>query len=97
VVLSNPTALPANQPAVIALTSTPGAQRLRVNSTVAGSGAATLGGNAFDQMLIGWSFLEYFPREFFGGSVYAVITGKGAPTAAELTVLERYLGATAGL
>jgi hypothetical protein len=97
VVLSSPTALVANQPAVIALTSTAGAQRLRVNSLVAGSGAATLANNPFDQMLIGWSFLEYFPREFFGGHVYAVVTGKGAPTAAELAVLERYLGTTAGL
>jgi hypothetical protein len=26
-----------------------------------------------------------------------VITGKGAPTAAELAVLEKYLGTTAGL
>ena len=97
VTLIGPTALAANQPAVISLTSAPGAQRLRVNSTVAGSGSATFGASAFDQLLIGWSFLEYFPREFFGGNVYAVITGKGAPTAAELAVLERYLGSTAGL
>jgi hypothetical protein len=48
-------------------------------------------------LLIGWSFLEYYPREYFGGNVYAVITGKGAPTGPELAVLERYLGTTAGL
>jgi hypothetical protein len=91
-------ALAANQPAVIALTSVPGAQRLRVNSSVVGGGgSATFGASAFDQLLIGWSFLEYFPREYFGGNVYAVVTGKGAPSAAELGVLERYLGTTAGL
>jgi len=97
VTLAGATALAANQPAVIALTCAPGAQRLRVNSVVAGSGSATFGASAFDQLLIGWSFVEHFPREFFGGNVYAVITGKGAPTAAELVVLERYLGTTAGL
>jgi endoglucanase len=97
VVLTSPAQLAANQPAVISLTSAPGAQRLRVNSNVAGSGSASFGASVFDQMLIGWSFLEYFPREFFGGNVYSVITGKGAPTAAELQVLERYLGTTAGL
>jgi hypothetical protein len=64
---------------------------------VAGSGSATFGAHAFDQLLIGWSFLEYYPREYFGGNVYAVITGKGAPTGPELAVLERYLGTTAGL
>ena len=97
VTLTSATALAPNQPAVISLTSGPGAQRLRVSSAVAGSGSATFGANAFDQLLIGWSFLEYYPREYFGGNVYAVITGKGAPTASELAVLERYLGSTAGL
>ena len=90
-------ALAANQPAVITLTSAPGAQRLRVNTVAAGSGAANLTASPFDQMMIGWGWLQDFPRDGFGGNVYAVITGKGAPTAAELLVLERYLGTTAGL
>jgi hypothetical protein len=31
------------------------------------------------------------------GSIYSVITGKGSPDSGELGVLERYLGATAGV
>jgi hypothetical protein len=48
-------------------------------------------------MLIGWGFIGYYPRGGFGGNIYSVITGKGAPTVSELAVLERYLGSTAGL
>ena len=48
-------------------------------------------------MLIGWGYLSYYPRAGFGGQVYAVIAGKGAPTADELNVLERYLASVAGL
>jgi endoglucanase len=47
--------------------------------------------------MIGWGFLNYFPGASFGGNVFAVITGRGTPTAAELGVLERYLGTTAGI
>ncbi len=96
VTLTSPAKLAANTPAVVTLTSVPGAQRLRVNSTVVGSGAATFSNSPCDQMLIGWGYLEYFPRPGFGGNVYAVITGKGAPTTTELEVLERYLASTAG-
>jgi endoglucanase len=87
----------ANTPAVVAMTSVAGAQRLRVNSAVAGSASATLSPSVLSQMLIGWGFLGYYPRGGFGGNMYSVITGKGAPTAAELTVMERYLGTTAGV
>jgi hypothetical protein len=79
------------------MTSVAGAQRLRVNSAVVGSGSATFGMNPFDQILIGWGFQEYFPRPSFGGNIYAVITGSGAPTAAELQVMENYLASIAGL
>jgi hypothetical protein len=99
VVLTAPTTPGANVPAVMSLTSRGGAQQLRVNSSVVGSGsttfAATLYGN--DQMLIGSGFTSHFPRESFGGSVYAVITGRGVPTAAEMQVMERYLGSLAGV
>jgi len=97
VVMTSPAQLPANQPAVIAFTSVPGAQRLRVNSAVVSSGSATFAASPFDQLLIGWGFQEHFPRAGFGGNVYSVIAGRGAPTVAELGVLERYLGTTAGL
>ncbi len=82
--LTSPTALPANQPAVLSLTSVPGAQRLRVNSTVVGSGATSFSiDNPCDQLLIGMGFTAYFPRDQFTGNVYSVITGKGAPTVLE--------------
>jgi hypothetical protein len=99
VTLTSPAALPANQPAVLSLTSVPGAQRLRVNSTVVGSAAGTFaaGTSACDQLLIGMGFTNFFPRDQFNGNVYSVITGKGAPSVQEMTVLERYLGTTAGI
>jgi hypothetical protein len=95
--LTSATRLTANTPAVISMTSMPGAQRLRVNSAVAGSASATLAPSQFTQMMIGWGYLGYYPRGGFMGNVYAVVTGKGAPTAAELGVLERYLAMTAGI
>jgi hypothetical protein len=95
--LTSSTRLVANTPTVVAMTSVPGAQRLRVNSAVAGSSSATMGAGSCTQMLIGWGYVNYYPRGGFGGSVYSVITGKGAPTAGELVVLERYLASTAGI
>jgi hypothetical protein len=95
--LTSATRLAANTPAVVSLTSMPGAQRLRVNSAVAGSASATLAPSQFTQMMIGWGYLGYYPRGGFMGNVYAVVAGKGAPTAAELGVLERYLAMTAGI
>jgi endoglucanase len=95
--LTSGAGLSANTAGVVSMTSVPGAQRLRLNSSVVGSGSASLAPSAFTQMLIGWGFLSYYPGENFGGNIYAVITGKGAPTADELRVLERYLGTTAGV
>ena len=80
-----------------AFTSALGAQKLRVNAEEVASHNATFAPSVYSQMLIGWGYLGYYPREGFRGHVYAVITGKGAPTAEEMAVLERYLGATAGL
>jgi endoglucanase len=97
VTLTSPTQLTPNVPAVISFTSVAGAQRLRVNSSVVASGGTTYNARPFQQMLIGWSFMQYYPGDVFGGNIYSVITGKGAPTAAELAVLERYLGSTAGI
>jgi hypothetical protein len=97
VLLTAPTRLTAGSPAVIALTSVPGAQRLRVNSSVVGSASATFVASQCDQMLIGMGFTEYYPREPFNGNIYSVITGKGAPTPQELAVMERYLGSNAGI
>lgn len=89
--LTSSARLAANTPAVISLTSSAGSQKLRVNSAVVASGAASLAASAFDQLLIGWGFLKYYPRAGFGGNVYAVIAGKGAPGPEEMAVLERYL------
>lgn len=92
-----PAKLAVNMPAVLALASVPGAQKLRLNSAEIGSAAATFAPSAFTQMLMGCGYISYYPREGFRGNLYAVIAGKGAPTAAELAVLERYLGSTAGM
>lgn len=95
--LASPTKVPVNTPAVFAFTSAPGAQKLRINSAVVASAAATFAPSAYNQMLIGWGYLSYYPRGGFRGNIYAVITGKGAPTVGELGVLEKYLGTTAGI
>jgi endoglucanase len=99
VILTSPTALAPNAPAVFTMTSTGGAQQLRVNGAVQGSGAQTFAASQYgnDQMLLGSGFLGDYPRDGFGGNLFAAITGKGVPTSAELQVLERYLGSTAGL
>lgn len=92
-----PTKLAANTPAVLALTCAAGAQKLRVNSAQVGSAAATFAPSAFSQMLMGCGYVSYYPREGFRGNLYAVIAGKGAPTVAELAVLEKYLASVAGV
>ncbi|MEO8655570.1 MAG: twin-arginine translocation pathway signal protein, partial [Ramlibacter sp.] len=97
VTLTSPTRLAANTPAVLTLTCVPGAQRLRVNSAVVASAAASFTSSEFEQLLIGWGFQQYYPRDGFAGNIYSVVTGKGAPTPQELAVLEKYLGATAGV
>jgi endoglucanase len=95
--LVSPERLPPDAPAVLALISSTGRQKLRVNSREMASGNATFAASACTQMLIGWGYLSYYPQAGFGGHVYAVIAGKGAPTADELTVLERYLASIAGV
>ncbi|WP_287066072.1 cellulase family glycosylhydrolase, partial [Ramlibacter sp.] len=95
--LTASSAVAAGTPFVLSMSSVPGAQRLRLNTQVVGSASATLAASPFTQMLIGWGYQGYYPRDGFGGNVYGVITGKGAPTTSELAVLERYLGAVAGL
>jgi hypothetical protein len=81
---------------VLTLTSAPGAQQLRVNSALMASGNASFAPSEFAQMLMGWSFLSYYPRDGFRGHFYSAIAGKGAPTPLELAVLERYLASLAG-
>ena len=95
--LASATKLAVNTPSVLAFTSAPGAQQLRVNSAVVASASATFAPSMFSQMLIGWGYVSYYPRDGFMGNIYAVISGKGAPTLAELGVLEKYLGTVAGI
>jgi endoglucanase len=97
VVLTSPVRVIANAPSLLALTCAAGAQSLRVNSAVVATANATFASGAYNQMLIGWGYHNYYPSGGFMGNVYAVITGQGAPTSSELMVLERYLGTTAGL
>src|SRR5207247_1789503 len=97
VTITAPAALAAGTPAVLTFTSAPGAQRLRVNSSVVASASAVIGASACDQMLIGWGFQQFYPQQGFGGNVFAVVTGKGAPTTAELQLMESYLASTAGI
>jgi hypothetical protein len=84
-------ALAPNKPSVLTLVSTQGEQALRMDGEIAGRGAATFAPSAFSQLLIGWGFVRYYPREGLRGHIYGVITGKGKPSDAELAVLERYL------
>jgi aryl-phospho-beta-D-glucosidase BglC (GH1 family) len=91
VVLAGAERLAPGAPAVLTLSSAPGGQALRVNGRPAGRAAANFAPSAFDQMLIGWGFVDHYPRDGFRGQVFGVIAGKGRPTDAELAVLERYL------
>jgi hypothetical protein len=96
VTLTAPGALASGASSVITFACAPGSQSLRVNSNVAASGSALFGTSVLDQMLIGWGFQQFYPQQGFGGNVFAVVTGKGAPSAAELQVIERWLGTLAG-
>lgn len=93
--LISPTRLAARTPAVLTLTCAAGLQRLRLNGEVVASSAATFAPSPFSQLLIGWGFLNHAPVEGFRGHVLGVVAGRGAPSAAELEVLERYLGRSA--
>jgi endoglucanase len=97
VVVTSPSAIAHNTAAVISMTSAAGAQQLRVNRALVGSAAATFASSPLDQIMLGWGWRNYYPEVGFGGYIKAAVTGKGAPTAAELVVLERYLGSLAGL
>jgi len=97
VTLTSASAVAAGTPVVISMASQTGAQRLRVNSVAAGSGSSTFATAPIGQLLIAWGFKEYYPNAGFGGQVFAVVTGKGSPTAAELGVIEKWLGSQAGL
>ncbi len=95
--LASSTKLPVNVPSVVSFTCAPGSQKLRVNSALVAGASASFSPSAFNQMLIGWGYLSYYPRDGFRGNIYAVISGKGAPTAEELGVLEKYLASVAGV
>lgn len=95
--LTSPVRLVPRMPAVLTLVCSAGAQRLRINTEVVASGAATFAPSEFSQLLIGWGFLDHAPVEGFGGHVFAALAGRGSPSAAELEVIERYLARTAGL
>jgi hypothetical protein len=95
--LTASSALAPGATAVLTLTSAPGSQHLRVDAVDTGSASATFAPSPFNQLLIGSGFLSYYPRDGFGGNVFAVIAGRGTPSDAELRVLERFLAATAGL
>jgi endoglucanase len=97
ITITAPGALSAGTPVVLTFACAPGAQQLRVNSSAVASGSGSFGASPLDQMLIGWGFQQFYPQPGFGGNVFSVITGKGAPAAAELQVMERYLASTAGL
>lgn len=97
VLLASPARLALNTPAVVSLTCMAGAQSLRVNRAVVASAAESFNPRGYDQLLLGWGFQGYYPQGGFMGNLYAAITGKGVPSAAEMDVLERYLGALAGM
>ena len=88
--------LAAGAVSVLSLASGPGSQQLRVNSTPAAAGSRTFGAAPFADMLLGWGDPLGGAAATFRGHVYAVATGRGTPSAAELAVLERYLASLAG-
>jgi endoglucanase len=80
---------------VLSLSAAPGAQQLRVNSVVAAAGSSNFGTGPFSDMFLGWSDPTKGAASTFRGDIHAVATGRGTPSAAELDVLERYLGSLA--
>lgn len=91
------TPVPANTPCVITLKSNPGSQILRVDSSVKASSNAYFSASQFNQMLIGWGFISYYPRDGFRGNIFGVLAGKGNPSNEEMVVLEKYLGTLGGI
>jgi endoglucanase len=78
-------------PAVLTLVSAPGRQQLRVNSVAAASGGAGLAPGPFGDLLLGWGDPPTGAATAFRGHLFAAVTGRGEPSAAELAVLERFL------
>jgi hypothetical protein len=95
--LRSPLRLAPHLPVVLTLSCTAGLQPLRVNAQVVARSAATFAPSVFSQLLIGWGFLSHAPVDGFTGHVFSVVAGPGAPSAAELAVIERQMGRSAGL
>ena len=95
--LRSPLRLAPHLPVVLTLSCTAGLQQLRVNAEVVARSAATFAPSVFSQLLIGCGFLSHAPVDGFTGHVFSVVAGPGAPSAAELAVIERQLGRSAGL
>lgn len=91
------TSVDANSPCVVTLKSNPGNQTLRVNSLVKASRNAYFSASQFNQMLIGWGFISYYPRDGFGGNIFGVLAGKGNPSNEEMIILEKYIGTLGGI
>jgi hypothetical protein len=83
-------------PLVMSLVYAPGRQALRVNTAIVKTSAVDLVSAPLENLMIGWGMHGRHPQPSFGGEVYGVIAGAGAPTDAEMAVMERYLLAAAG-
>jgi hypothetical protein len=82
----------------ISLVDKPGAQKLRVNRTQVGTDTRTHAANSwFNQLLIGGGWSNYFPSQGFIGRLYLCMAGPTDVPDNELTVLEQYAAAVAGL
>lgn len=83
-------------PLVMSLVYAPGRQALRVNTAIVKTSVVELVSAPLENLMIGWGMHGRKPQPSFGGEVYGVIAGAGAPTDAEMAVMERYLLAAAG-
>ncbi|MGZ5846996.1 MAG: glycoside hydrolase family 5 protein [Ramlibacter sp.] len=81
---------------VLSLVGGQGTQQLRVNAATVASGSRSFGAAPFGDLLVGWGDPLRGAQATFRGHVYAVVTGRGAPTNAELAVVERYIASLAG-
>jgi hypothetical protein len=88
--------LSAGAVSVLSLTGGQGAQQLRVNSAGVANASRSFAAAPFSDLLLGWGDPTRGAAATFRGDVYAVVTGRGTPTAAELGVLERWLASLAG-
>ncbi len=85
-----------NTPHIITQKSVPGSQLLRVDGAQKGTSALTPAAGAFSSQEIGFIYDNYFPYMGWGGKFYGAVCGKGAPTNAELFVMEQYLALLSG-